>query len=464
MGLFLMIVFMVTYFGVCVASFLDLWSGVHDASYYFYSLHPSKYLETYGDSSFAKIVAIFALIISCVYILFISKSRMKRFEYEYETGKIEEKKYNRKRRQRVSLIIWVIVFSLLPLAGQLIHMSENGTYHKGCYFAYELQEHSEDEDTFKEKVCYITDVEALPFVTKIEIPETIDGYRVAGIGDEAFEHYRSLKDVTIPNSITWIGANSFCTQLKNVRISNLKSWCAIEFRDNPLMGAENLYLDNKKVTDLVIPEGVIEISDGAFKDCTFLKNVVLPNSVEKIGERAFASCGKLETITIGDGVTYIGAGAFNCCSALKGVYISNLENWCGICFGISSHRVTSSFGFSRIEYDDPDSNPLYYAHNLYINGELVTELVIPKGENIQEGLGTAISPYVFYNYTSLTSVTISDNVTNIGECAFYGCEALTSFTFEGTVAQWNAIKFGKNWNHSVPATEVICSDGIVYLD
>ena len=84
-------------------------------------------------------------------------------------------------------------------------------------------------------------------------------------------------------------------------------------------------------------------------------------SVTSIGGWAFSFCSSLTAITIPEGVTSIGYAAFYDCSSLTAVYISSIEAWCKISFG------------------SYDSNPLTYAHNLYLNGELVTELVIPEG-------------------------------------------------------------------------------------
>jgi hypothetical protein len=52
-------------------------------------------------------------------------------------------------------------------------------------------------------------------------------------------------------------------------------------------------------------------------------------------------------------------------------------------------------------------------------------------------------------------------VTNICDGAFTFCENLTNITFNGTVAEWNAIEKGVGWNDDVPVIEVICLDGIV---
>ena len=76
-----------------------------------------------------------------------------------------------------------------------------------------------------------------------------------------------------------------------------------------------------------------------------------------------------------------------------------------------------------IDFANGSANPLSYAHNLYLNGELVIDLVIPDGV-------TSIGRNAFYSYDSLTSITIPDSVTSIGEEAFYGCTGLTSVIFE----------------------------------
>ena len=148
---------------------------------------------------------------------------------------------------------------------------------------------------------------------------------------------------------------------------------------------------------------LIEIASGTLRlGC---KNSVIPTdgSVTTIGSSAFRGCNSLTSITIPDSVTTIGDYAFSGCSGLKGVYITDLEKWCKISFNTS------------------DSNPLYYAHNLYLNNELVTNLVIPNSV-------TTIGDYAFYDCSGLTSITIPNRVTSIGRCTFSGCSSLTSIT------------------------------------
>ncbi|MCR5413471.1 MAG: leucine-rich repeat domain-containing protein, partial [Kiritimatiellae bacterium] len=78
--------------------------------------------------------------------------------------------------------------------------------------------------------------------------------------------------------------------------------------------------------------------------------------VTSIGECAFFYCSGLTSVTIPDSVTSIGDGAFSGCSGLTSVYITDLAAWCAISF------------------DASDANPLYYAHSLYVNGELLKDL------------------------------------------------------------------------------------------
>ena len=90
-----------------------------------------------------------------------------------------------------------------------------------------------------------------------------------------------------------------------------------------------------------------------------------------------------------------------------------------------------------------------------------TDIIIPskyRGESV-----TGIGELAFYKRSDMKTVIIPEGVTDIGELAFYNCTGLTSITFNGTKAQWNAISKGSSWKGYVPATEVVCSDGSVSL-
>lgn len=77
---------------------------------------------------------------------------------------------------------------------------------------------------------------------------------------------------------------------------------------------------------------------------------------------------------------------------------------------------------------------------------------------------TSIGEGAFSSCDDLKTITIPDSVISISRHAFYGCTRLTSITFGGTMKQWNQIIKKDFWNYNVPATEVICSDGVVPLN
>ena len=175
-----------------------------------------------------------------------------------------------------------------------------------------------------------------------------------------------------------------------------------------------------------------EIGNGAFSNCSFIKSVIIPNSVTGIGEKAFNNCTALVDITIPDSVVSIGAAAFYNCESLENVYITDIEKWCNINFADGLDNIYEVI----IDGNAPNfiTNPLFYAGNLYLNGNLVTELEIPNSV-------TEINPYAFVGCDSIISVTIPNSVTSIGDWAFYGCTRLTSVTIPNSVTSIGDMAF-----------------------
>lgn len=267
-------------------------------------------------------------------------------------------------------------------------------------------------------------------LNRIEIP---DG--VTNIGDNAFSGCTELANLNIPNSVTSIGDYAFskCISLIKVTIPDsvtsmgeyVFSYC--DALSNVVIGdgvtdfGYRTFYQCINLVDVVIGNRVTNIENYAFYGCGKLKNVTIGNSVSSIGDNAFSDCSSLVEINIPESVATIGKSAFKNCANLTNVYISDLSAWCAIDFAIG-------------ETNDYRSNPLYYADNLYLNGELVTNLEIPNGV-------TEIGEIAFRKYSSLTNVTIPESVTSIGRCAFMDCTGLKNITFSNGLTNIGEFSF-----------------------
>ena len=179
-----------------------------------------------------------------------------------------------------------------------------------------------------------------------------------------------LTDITIPDSVTYIGGDVF----------NNTPWLEAKREENPLVIVNGILIDGRTCSgDIVIPESVTSIGSYAFGNCTGLTSIVIPDSVTSIGSGAFGRCKSLTNIVIPDSVTSIGSGAFGRCKSLTNIVIPD---------GVTS------IGFATF----------YGCHSL-------TSIVIPDGV-------TNIGNIAFGNCTGLTSIVIPDSVTSIGSGAF----------------------------------------------
>ena len=264
-------------------------------------------------------------------------------------------------------------------------------------------------------------------LTNITIPTT-----VTNIGEGAFYNCSSLTEIVLPNSVTTIDYSAFygCSSFTTFDIPS-----QVTIIDVGVFGGCS------SLKSITIPSGVTLIGNFAFRDCTSLTSITIPSGVKNIDNGAFYNCSNLLSIAIPSEVKSIGSNAFYGCSSLTRVDITDMNSWLDIDFGITGWTD----GFAQCQ-----ANPLYYAHNLYLNGELVTEVTIPS-------TCTKIKDIAFAGCTSLTSVVISDTVTSIGESAFYGCQSLKTVTMLATtppVLNLNALNISYLEKIYVPASVV----------
>ncbi len=231
-----------------------------------------------------------------------------------------------------------------------------------------------------------------------------EGSQLTSIGEYAFSGCSSLMAIEIPAGVSSIGSSAFsgCSSLTSVGFAEGSQ--LTDIGNAAFYGCSSL-------TSILIPAGVTTIGSEAFQDCSSLTSIEIPAGVTSIGGSAFEDCSNLTGVTFGVGsqLTSIGENAFYECFNLNTVYYAgSIEDW------------------FNIEFESSTSNPLYYVADLYIEGESVTEVVVPESV-------TTIGDYQFSGYDSLTSITINSGVTSIGDYAFSGCSSLTSISIPAGV-------------------------------
>lgn len=131
-------------------------------------------------------------------------------------------------------------------------------------------------------------------------------------------------------------------------------------------------------------------------------------AVTALADKAFFGCRGLQSIVLPETLLSAGTFAFLGCDELVRVDIPSLESWLSIAFA------------------DAFSNPLIYAHDLYIDNNILKALSLPDGlEKVPDNV---------FAGASITSVHFPASVTEIGKFAFHQCESLTSFETGASVA------------------------------
>ena len=313
----------------------------------------------------------------------------------------------------------------------------------------------------------------------IVIPESVTyngkSYPIASIDDYAFYACDNLLSVTIPNTITYIGMGAFHLSDGSplhdivINITDLKAWCDIDFSGGEGIGWPfALYLNGNLLDNLVIPNGVTTIRQGAFTNC-YLTSISIPEGVTSIEDYAFCSqmSGSV-TVSIPSTVASIGYQAFGC-SGLTSVIVNqntpivlnrpvfsySYQATLYVPYGSKTKYEAADYwkdfkkivemapSSSNIEFADTNVKALCVANwDTSGDGELseeeaaaVTDLgsvfkqntTIMSFDELQYFTGlTAIGASAFLGCSSLINICIPNSVTTIGSSVFEGCISLTS--------------------------------------
>lgn len=172
-------------------------------------------------------------------------------------------------------------------------------------------------------------------------------------------------------------------------------------------------------TRVVIPSSVsdmpvTEIGAGAFQG-TAVTSVTVPSSVTVIGTQAFRDCTALTEVNLPASLVEIKAYAFRGCSALADITLpDSVKNVGPTCFGDTKWFSSQPAGFLTLG-----------------RGILIRYTAKEANVTVPSGV-TALSNAFYYNAV-VTSVTLPDTVTSIGQFAFTSCRKLTTITIPASV-------------------------------
>lgn len=268
-------------------------------------------------------------------------------------------------------------------------------------------------------------------VTTADIPDEIDGMPVTRITDGVFVFCENLTEITIPDSVIFIDDSAFniCVSLENINVSeNNDNFCSV---DGVLFNKEKTrlikYPTAKKDEKYTISSRVTEISENAFDDCNNLTELTIPESVKYIEEFAISGTEKLENINVSENNAYF-------CSVDGILFNKNRTTLIKYPNGKTQTEYTVEESVTKI--DGGAFAGCYILESITLPDNL--EDIGKLGFSNCRGLKTIKLPdkltdlgrFAFFNCISLTEIVIPEGVANIGDHTFFCCENLKSITIE----------------------------------
>ena len=191
----------------------------------------------------------------------------------------------------MSAMLSVGSFTIIPLTANAQEITDSAVSEASGDFEYTVKNNE------------ITITKYTGSEAQVVIPDSIDGYKVAQIGDYAFSQNGKINKVTVPQTVYRIGSSAFSESpnLESVQLSdsveNIGSMAfeeCINLREVKLPKSlyticEETFYGCESLESITLPD-VVNIGESAFANCINLKNIVIPKSVESIGNDVFEFC------------------------------------------------------------------------------------------------------------------------------------------------------------------------------
>lgn len=308
--------------------------------------------------------------------------------------------------------------------------------------------------TLSDKTKYISNAafDSCLSLSEIHIPDS-----VVYIGTNAFIYCRSLTSITIPRSVKYIDKSAFYECYALAEVYNLSSldieegmhefgqvaYYALDVYNSldivsKLSVKDGFVIHNDgdivtlvkyigKEQDVIVPESVTAIKEGAFVNNKYITNVTLPKGVLTIGNEAFALCENLINIEIPDSVQSIGKRALTKCKNLKNLNIPKST------VSIADDAFVGCSGLETITV--AEDNPNYRSNGNCLIDTQNKSLILGSNKSVipNDGSITAIANNAFLNLEGLTNIVIPEGVTSIGDLSFADCKGLMNLVIPKSV-------------------------------
>lgn len=323
-------------------------------------------------------------------------------------------------------------------------------------------------------------------LTALELPDGL-----SRIGSYAFSLCASLREIELPDQLGYLEPYAFrkCGSLTSVTIpatvnQSMKGFAYL---------LEGTFYDCVSLETVILPDNLDRIGEKCFAGCLSLQRLELPNQIN-VDDYAFANCTALTEVIV-NGSLSTGSAAFWRCSSLRhvagaGYSLLHSSHAFSGCFALTELTVTDTLEQWALNEEEDITEKFPYVSivhcadgdvtyngqtgvpslkfasqgdgtcavtgiGTYPDGDVVIPAVSDEGDTVVEIRG-------FNEMAMVRSLTIPTSVTTIK--SLNKCYELTHIVYEGTVAEWNAISFGKDWLPPYSHITVYCTDGEISLE